>query len=168
MEPGPPRLAPRPDGSASVHATAVAAGGRALLICGPAGAGKSGLAAEMLALGAGLVADDLCLLEPDGPGLSVARPPGRPPLLELRGLGLVPAGGPPRAPLAGVWLLGPSPARLPPPATVALLGRAVPCLRHPARPGAAAKALLWLRAGGADAGVPGDPGDGAGDGTGGG
>ena len=37
--------------------------GRGLLLLGPSGAGKSGLAAEMLMLGATLVADDLLVLD---------------------------------------------------------------------------------------------------------
>jgi HPr kinase/phosphorylase len=41
-----------------LHATTVAIGGRGVLILGPSGSGKSGLALELMAMGAGLVADD--------------------------------------------------------------------------------------------------------------
>lgn len=41
-----------------VHASCVAVDGRAVLIRGAAGSGKSGLALQLMALGAGLVADD--------------------------------------------------------------------------------------------------------------
>lgn len=40
------------------HATAVAIDGRGVLITGPSGSGKSGLALQLIALGAVLVADD--------------------------------------------------------------------------------------------------------------
>ena len=130
--------------TASVHGTAVALRGRALLVAGPSGAGKSGLAAQMLGMGAALVADDLCLIRREGAALHVMRPPGAPQGIELRGLGLVRADGPARATLAGIVLLEPSAERLPPPETVALLELRVPLLRHPYRFDAAAKLALWL------------------------
>ena len=49
-----------------VHATCVAHSGRAVLIRGAAGRGKSGLALQLLALGADLVADDRTRLWRDG------------------------------------------------------------------------------------------------------
>ncbi len=54
------------DGSVSVtlHAGTVALDGRGVLICGSSGSGKSGLALELMALGAVLVADDHTLVTP--------------------------------------------------------------------------------------------------------
>jgi HPr kinase/phosphorylase len=156
--PRPPVPRPRADGTASLGASCVAWGRggarRGLLIAGPegasSGAGKSGLAAHLVAMGCDLVADDLCLLARAGAAVTAAPPPGRDPAgptMELRGMGLatVPLAAP--VPVAGMLLLAPSAARLPEPERTGLLGVAVPLLRHPYRFDAAAKALLWLRHG---------------------
>lgn len=79
--------APGPGGT--LHASAVAVGGRGLLITGEAGAGKTTLALEMMALGAELVADDRVRAEPDAAGrLRLSAPPGIAGLVEVRGFGL--------------------------------------------------------------------------------
>jgi len=79
----------------TIHASAVLVGARAVLIRGPAGAGKSRLALALLSaaqtgqLGfARLVADDRVLIEPMH-GRLLARPaPALAGLLEVRGLGV--------------------------------------------------------------------------------
>lgn len=55
-------------GCIPLHGSAVEIDGRAVLICGRAGAGKSTLAAGLIALGARLVSDDLSILHPAIPG----------------------------------------------------------------------------------------------------
>ena len=60
-------------GFAMWHGSAVAREGRAILFCGDAGAGKSTMAAALLARGAMLVADDLSRVEPGGIHPSSAR-----------------------------------------------------------------------------------------------
>jgi HPr kinase/phosphorylase len=79
----------------TVHASAVLAGARAVLIRGPAGAGKSRLALALIEaaeLGllrfARLVGDDRVLLEPSHGRLLVRPPPTLAGLIELRGLGI--------------------------------------------------------------------------------
>ncbi|WP_179381549.1 HPr kinase/phosphorylase [Jannaschia marina] len=141
--PRPNRL---PGGGVSLHATTVALDGRALAICGPSGAGKSETAAQMIALGAVLVSDDLTLLRREGSSLRASAPAGAPAALETRGIGLIALPLAPPAVLAGLLWLGPSPARLPEPEAQEIEGVAVPLLRHPVRPALAAKAVLWLRA----------------------
>jgi HPr kinase/phosphorylase len=86
---------------ANVHASAVAfasrAGPRGILVLGASGAGKSGLALRLMALGAALVADDRVVLRRDAGGrLMVAAPAPLRGLVEARGVGLlrVPAEGP--------------------------------------------------------------------------
>ena len=72
------------------QATAVAIGGRALLIEGPPGSGKSSLALALIDRGAQLVGDDSLMLEPRD-GRLFARPhPETTGLLEVRNLGLIP------------------------------------------------------------------------------
>ena len=70
-----------------VHATCVAIGDRAVLLCGPSGSGKSDLALRLIDGGAQLVADDQVVLRAEG-GRIVARAPealaGR---MEVRGIG---------------------------------------------------------------------------------
>lgn len=158
-----PRPHPRSDGRATLHGTAVERAGRALVLLGPSGAGKSGLAAEMLLLGARLVADDLLLLERREGSLRVSGPDAgeaanaagegwdprangamRP--MELRGIGVVRVPATAAAPVCGAVLLSPCPERLPEAENMTLLGVGIPLTRHPARAGAAAKLLLWLAA----------------------
>ncbi|TKZ18036.1 hypothetical protein FAP39_13245 [Shimia litoralis] len=72
-----------------VHATTIVINGRAALISGAAGSGKSALALELIALGAKLVADDRTILE-DIDGVLVARAPSPiQGMIEARGVGLL-------------------------------------------------------------------------------
>lgn len=61
-----------------------------VLIVGPSGSGKSGLALELMAFGARLVADDRTDIAATPSGLVATAPPGLPPLIEARGFGLIP------------------------------------------------------------------------------
>jgi hypothetical protein len=60
-------------GLPALHASAVAIGGRALALCGPAGAGKSTTAAALAGRGHRLVADDVLALREEG-GRIAAQP----------------------------------------------------------------------------------------------
>lgn len=76
--------------SLNIHASAVALRGRAILILGAAGAGKSGLALALMAQGARLVADDRVVLRVDGAGrLLASAPPAIAGLIEARGVGIL-------------------------------------------------------------------------------
>ena len=72
------------------QATCVAIAGRAVLIEGAPGTGKSSLALALIDRGAVLVGDDGVLLELDGARLLASPVPATAGLLEVRGLGLVP------------------------------------------------------------------------------
>ena len=120
-----------------LHGTAVAVDGRAVLIRGPSGSGKSDLALRLIAAGARwpglrgepvLVADDqveLCLLD----GMVIASPPavlaGR---IEVRGIGILSVPYQPQARLSLVADLIAREAitRLPEPATALILGVSLP------------------------------------------
>lgn len=112
----------------SHHASCVAYQGRGLVIFGPSGSGKSGLALQLMALGAALVADDRTRIWAEGGVLMAGAPPGLPALIEARGLGLlrVPAlHGP--VPLALAVDLGRSETdRLPPERRLDLAGLSLP------------------------------------------
>lgn len=71
------------------QATAVAIGGRALLIEGPPGSGKSSLALALIDRGAMLIGDDGVMLEAAGGQLLAHPHPETRGLLEVRGLGLL-------------------------------------------------------------------------------
>ena len=73
-----------------VHqATCVAINGRAVLIEGPPGSGKSSLALALIDRGAVLVGDDGLALEPRDGRLYASPPPNIAGLLEVRNLGLL-------------------------------------------------------------------------------
>lgn len=131
-------------GSASIvmQASAVAIAGRALLIEGPPGSGKSSLALALIDRGAQLIGDDAVTLWREGDRLLAAPPPNIAGLIELRGIGI--ASLPPAAPAPVALILvlgGPTPDRLPEapllPRTIA--GIAVPLLVF--EPGTTAPAL---------------------------
>lgn len=87
----------RMDPSRILHASAVALDGRGLLILGASGAGKSGLALRLMALGARLVADDRVAVARRGAALVASAPPGLRGLIEARGVGILRAEAAPEA-----------------------------------------------------------------------
>ena len=71
------------------QASCVEIGGRAILIEGPSGSGKSSLALALIDRGASLVGDDGVTLVADGNNLIANPPPNTGGLLEIRNVGLV-------------------------------------------------------------------------------
>jgi len=75
--------------SETLHATTVAKDGRAILISGRSGSGKSDLALRLLDRGFVLVSDDQTYLRIAGGKLVAAAPPTIRGKLEVRGIGIV-------------------------------------------------------------------------------
>ncbi|HEX8936666.1 MAG TPA: HPr kinase/phosphatase C-terminal domain-containing protein, partial [Sphingomicrobium sp.] len=82
--------APGPRLSAeTVHASTVASEGRAVLITGPSGSGKSDLTLRLLDRGFTLVSDDQTIVRKDGNRLLASAPATIAGKLEIRGIGIV-------------------------------------------------------------------------------
>ena len=75
--------------SETLHASTVALDGRAVMICGPSGSGKSDLALRMLDRGFTLVSDDQTIVRKDNGRLLASAPPTIHGKLEIRGIGIV-------------------------------------------------------------------------------
>jgi len=75
--------------SETIHASTVATDGRAVLISGPSGSGKSDLALRLLDRGFTLVSDDQTIVRRDGDRLVSSAPPNIKGKLEIRGIGIV-------------------------------------------------------------------------------
>ena len=73
----------------TIHASTVALDGRAVLITGPSGSGKSDLALRLLDRGFTLVSDDQTIVKRDGDRLVATAPPTIAGKLEIRGIGIV-------------------------------------------------------------------------------
>jgi serine kinase of HPr protein (carbohydrate metabolism regulator) len=116
--------------SETVHASAVAIGGRAVLIGGLPGSGKSDLALRLIDRGAALISDDYCdVRRVEGRALASA-PATILGKIEMRGLGLVELETVQDVPVALFVDLDRVPERMPEPGeTQALAGIAVPVLR---------------------------------------
>ncbi|HZU51208.1 MAG TPA: HPr kinase/phosphatase C-terminal domain-containing protein [Sphingomicrobium sp.] len=85
MNPTPgPRLS-----AETVHGSTVASNGRAVLITGPSGSGKSDLALRLIDRGFTLVSDDQTIVRKDGSRLLASAPPTIAGKLEIRGIGIV-------------------------------------------------------------------------------
>jgi len=128
-----------------LHASCVAVKGRALLITGASGAGKSALALQMMALGADLVADDQTLLRPEAGKLIAAAPPPIAGLIEARFLGLLNAPYLAEADVALVVDLScEETERLPPHREIALAGISCALVYSFAAPHLPASLMCWL------------------------
>lgn len=135
-------------GSASLvmQAGAVVIAGRAVLIEGPPGSGKSSLALALIDRGAGLIGDDAVTLKAKSGRLIASPPPNIAGLLDVRGVGLARLPVAPPAPVALILTLGgPQPERLPqtPLPTRAIAGVAVPVLAFDPGPIAPAPRAEW-------------------------
>ena len=75
--------------SETLHASTVALDGRAVMISGPSGSGKSDLALRLLDRGFILVSDDQTIVRRDGQLLIASAPPTIAGKLEIRGIGIV-------------------------------------------------------------------------------
>jgi serine kinase of HPr protein (carbohydrate metabolism regulator) len=114
--------------SETIHATCVAIGGRAVLLAGEAGRGKSDLALRLIDRGARLVSDDYTELRPAERRL-VARAPSRiAGKMELRGVGILTLEPLAEAPVCLFVDLDADPERLPEAASRAVAGFDVPAI----------------------------------------
>jgi HPr kinase/phosphorylase len=75
----------------NIHASTVAWDGRAVVIVGTSGSGKSALALALMAWGCSLVADDRTVLSREGDRLIASCPPALLGLIEARGTAILPA-----------------------------------------------------------------------------
>lgn len=88
MNPMNPARGPRLSAE-TIHASTVASEGRAVLITGPSGSGKSDLTLRLLDRGFTLVSDDQTIVKKDGDRLLASAPPNLAGKLEVRGIGIV-------------------------------------------------------------------------------
>jgi HPr kinase/phosphorylase len=132
-----------------VHATTVAIAGRAVLLRGPSGSGKSDLALRLIDAGARLIADDRSELSREGDAVLVRAPATIAGLIEVRGVGIIRLAALPEARLALVVdLVAAEPIeRLPEQRSEAILGLSVPVIAlAPFEASAPAKLRLALAA----------------------
>ncbi|MEM6941714.1 MAG: serine kinase [Pseudomonadota bacterium] len=129
-----------------LHATTVSVEGRGALIIGPSGSGKSGLALQLMAYGAALVADDRTCVTLSAGSVIATVPPAIQGLMEARNIGLLrlPAAG--SAEVCLVVDMGQTEqTRLPEPRRHVVLGQRLPCVWHVPAPHFAAAVLQCLR-----------------------
>lgn len=131
-----------------LHASCVALDGRAVLILGPSGSGKSSLALQLIAYGCRLVSDDQTLVLARNGALWVEPPAALRGLIEARGVGLLPVAHLQAARLVLVVDLAQTEtARLPDDHAISILGQRVPCLHRVESAHFPAAVLLRLAAG---------------------
>lgn len=149
-EPAPDRQGYEP--ALNLHASCVVHAGSAVLITGASGQGKSSLALQLMALGAGLVADDRTCLwaqnTPEGPEIIADAPETLRGLIEARGLGILHASCVGAHPVRLVVDLDkPETDRLPPFRAVVLLDICLPVLHRVDNSAFPAAILQYLKAG---------------------
>jgi len=132
-----------------LHATAVAIDGRAVLLRGASGSGKSDLALRLIDAGARLVADDQSELCREGDTIIVRAPATIAGLIEVRGVGIMRLDALAEAPVALIvdLVLSEAIERLPARLSETVLGLTLPRITvTPFDASAAAKLRLALRA----------------------
>lgn len=134
-----------------LHASCVAVSGRAAVILGAAGTGKSTLALTLMAHGAALVSDDRVCLRNVAAGIEASAPPALAGLVEARGIGLLRADAARPARVACLVDLDRTETeRLPPRRSMDLLGQSVVLLYRVDGPHFAPALLQFLSAGRVD------------------
>lgn len=120
----PPDEAPQ-----SRHASAVAFDGQGVLITGPSGSGKSGLALQLIAFGGVLIADDMTRITAREGWPWLLAPPRLAGVIEARGVGLLAVPYLAGAPLRLIVDLAQrQTARLPERRHETLFGQSIPCV----------------------------------------
>ncbi len=131
-----------------LHASCVAHTGRAVLILGRSGSGKSALALQLMALGAKLVADDRTVVSQQAETLMASSPKNIQGLIEARGVGILKADAAGPTPVAlAVDLETVETARLPETRETEILGQSVPLLGAVSSPHFPAAVLQMLACG---------------------
>lgn len=99
--------------SETIHVSAVAIAGRAVLIAGLSGQGKSDLALRLLDRGARLVSDDYTIVRRNDGRLTASAPPNIAGKVEVRGVGILEFPHDDDVPVGLIVDLGLDPERLP-------------------------------------------------------
>ncbi len=137
--------------TAIIHASCVATAGRAALIVGCSGAGKSALALQMMALGAVLVGDDRVALQMVDDTVVADAAPNIRGLIEARGIGLLHAA--PAGPIPVRFVVDldqEEQTRLPDPRTTLVLRQTVPLLPAAGVPNLPAALMQLMKMGRVD------------------
>lgn len=135
------------------HASCVSVDGKGVLICGASGAGKSGLALELMGYGAQLVADDRTVLRRKGDKIHASAPETIRGKIEARGIGILHADPVEEAPIVLIVSLDETETeRLPPQRCALLLGLSVPLVQNSGIPHFAAAIHQYLKRGRSDDG----------------
>lgn len=120
--------------------------GKGVLITGPSGSGKSGLALWLLALGGELVTDDRTILSAEKGKLIANAPPAIAGMIEARGVGILPVASIRDVHVRLVVDMAQlEVARLPQSHTVSLLDITLPCLHKVDAPYFPAAIHIYLR-----------------------
>jgi serine kinase of HPr protein (carbohydrate metabolism regulator) len=137
---------PREVSAENVHGTSVAREGRAVLLTGPSGSGKSDLALRLIDRGFTLVSDDQTILSRAGDRLTASAPTQIRGKMEIRGLGIVEMETDSDVPLALIVELTSEIERIPAEGrTRRILGHSLPVVRIDAMTASApAKVALAL------------------------
>ncbi|MEL6377338.1 MAG: HPr kinase/phosphatase C-terminal domain-containing protein [Pseudomonadota bacterium] len=131
-----------------LHASCVAVGGRAVILHGPSGSGKSSIAIQMMALGADLVADDRTIVEARKGSLFARCPNEIKGMIEARNVGLMKVPFAREVQIALLVDLGQEEQlRLPNVRTTSILGVEIPVIRKVSADHFPASLLIYLKHG---------------------
>ncbi|WP_419825291.1 HPr kinase/phosphorylase [Sphingomonas sp.] len=128
----------------TIHASCVAIEGRAILIAGPSGSGKSDLALRLIDRGATLVCDDYTMVEPRDGRLWASAPATIAGRIEVRGVGILSMPYEIGAEVALVVACDVAPPRLPEPETRMVAGVVLPAGRVAALEPSAPIKVEWM------------------------